>query len=397
MKKTEKNKNLFVLAVIMLVNALSYGTIIPLMYPYASKFGLSAIGLSFLVASFSLAQFIATPIMGRLSDRYGRKPLLLVSLLGTSLALALFGSAQTTVLLFVARILDGITGGNVSVAQAAIADVTNEQERAKAFGMLGAAFGVGFVLGPALGGLMSEISLSAPFFFASILALLGVLLGLLFFKETNTHLESKSIGSKLIDFGAMASTLRSPNVGAVFLVSLISLTGMNALIIGFQSYTVDVLLLNAKQIGVLFAVFGVISVIVQGFGIKFLLERASSKRQLIQACLVLSAIVMLVVGIVGGDYWVFALLMWMFGVVNSPINAVVTALLSARTNIEDQGGMLGLNQSYTSLAQIFGPLAAGAVLGYSVGAVFLMASLLFVVAAVVARSIPGVAAEKVDL
>lgn len=147
----------------MLVNALSYGTIIPLMYPYSARFGINALGLSLLFACFSLAQLIATPIIGRLSDKYGRKPLLLLCLGGTGLSLALFASAQNVAMLFVARILDGITGGNNSVAQAAIADSSTGKDRAQAFGLLGASYGFGFLLEPALGGVLSEISLSTPF------------------------------------------------------------------------------------------------------------------------------------------------------------------------------------------------------------------------------------------
>ncbi|HEX7017676.1 MAG TPA: MFS transporter, partial [Patescibacteria group bacterium] len=115
-----KNPTLLMLALVMLVNALSYGTIIPLLYPYASRFGINAFSLSLLFISYSLFQFIATPIIGRLSDKYGRKPLLLLSLGGTSLSLALFASATTVPMLFIARIMDGITGGNMSVAQAVI-------------------------------------------------------------------------------------------------------------------------------------------------------------------------------------------------------------------------------------------------------------------------------------
>jgi len=159
---------MLVLGLVMLVNALSYGMFIPLQYPYASRFGITPVGLSIMLALFSASQFIATPIIGRLSDRFGRKPLLLISLLGTSLSLAFFALAQTAWMLFAARILDGITGGNNSVAQAVIADTTTGRDRAKSFGLLGALFGVGFLLGPALGGLLSRISLTAPFFSASL-------------------------------------------------------------------------------------------------------------------------------------------------------------------------------------------------------------------------------------
>src|SRR5258708_2905865 len=171
-----KNKTLMILMFIMLINALAYGTIIPLLYPYSQRFGIGPAGLGILFASFSLAQFLATPVLGRLSDKYGRKPILLICLLGTSVSLALFASATSIPMLFFARIIDGVTGGNISVAQAVIADSTSGEERAKSFAMLGASFGVGFTFGPALGGLVGSFGLAAPFWLASVLALAGTFL-----------------------------------------------------------------------------------------------------------------------------------------------------------------------------------------------------------------------------
>ena len=170
-----KNKTLIFLSILMLVNALAYGVIIPLLYPYAKTFGMTPLGLSLLFASFSLFQFLFTPIIGRLSDVYGRRPLLLFSILGTGLSLVMFGMSQSIWQLFVARIIDGITGGNMSVAQAVIADSIKGPERAKAFGMLGASFGFGFLVGPAIGGFLSQYSLSAPFFFSAGLAVISTI------------------------------------------------------------------------------------------------------------------------------------------------------------------------------------------------------------------------------
>lgn len=396
MRNDQKNKkNLISLALVMLVNALGYGVIIPLMYPYATKFGINPVGLSLLFASFSLAQFIATPIIGRLSDKYGRKPLLVFSLIGTSLSLLLFGLARTLPLLFLARIIDGATGGNVSVAQAAIADSVNEKDRAQAFGILGAAFGVGFVLGPAVGGYLSQWGLSVPFYFGSALALLAVLMTIFLFKETNFHRESKPEGQKLINIRGMVQALGSEHVGKIFWVSLLFMTATNAMIIGFQTTTVDVFTLDATQIGLLFAMYGVITVIMQAGGIRFLVKRVNHKRTLIQASLILSAITLIAVAISPTAIW-FALAMLVFGVVSAPVSPVLIALLSERSRAEDQGGMLGINQSYTSLAQIIGPLMAGQIAGFSVQMVFVGAAVLVFLALWPSRLI-GVKVQEVDL
>jgi len=155
---------------IVFVDMLGFGMIVPLVPFYAERFGASATVVGFLVASYALAQLVGAPLLGHLSDRVGRKPVLAISLVGTSLGFVLFGMAHTLFLLFAARTLDGLTGGNVSVAQAYIADVSTPKNRARNFGFIGAAFGVGFIVGPALGGFLSRWGLSTPAFVAAGLA-----------------------------------------------------------------------------------------------------------------------------------------------------------------------------------------------------------------------------------
>src|SRR6185369_12754735 len=164
-KKTNNNNNktLFAISLVAIVNMLGYGIIIPIQYAYVARFGISTVWVGVLFAAFSLAQFISTPIIGRLSDRFGRKPMLVFSVFGTAISFFLFAIANSAALLFIARILDGISGGNISVAQAVISDTTKPHERAKWFGILGASFGFGFVFGPAIGGVLSRYSLQAPF------------------------------------------------------------------------------------------------------------------------------------------------------------------------------------------------------------------------------------------
>src|SRR5690349_20419156 len=143
------HKNVLIVALIALVNMLGYGIIIPLMYGYSKKFGLSDFDNGMLFAVFSVCQFFSTPIIGRLSDKYGRKPMLLISIMGTALSFFMMAWAPNAIVLFLSRALDGITAGNIPVAFAVISDSTKPEERAKSFGLISSAFNFGFVFGPA--------------------------------------------------------------------------------------------------------------------------------------------------------------------------------------------------------------------------------------------------------
>lgn len=370
------NSEVAVLALIMMINALSYGTIIPLLYPYASRFGINPFGLSLLLATYSLFQFIATPIIGRLSDRYGRKPMLLMSIFGTSLALALFASAQNVIILFVARILDGVTGGNISVAQAMMADKFDKKDRAQAFGILGAAFGFGFLVGPAAGGLLSQISLTAPFWFASGLALFATIFGSFVLKESVSKKNVKKQRSEpLFNFPALVKSLFHPVVGAVLTVSFIAATAGNVFIIGFQAYSVDVLLLHAKEVGILFAGAGVVTIIMQVFGIKWLIKTFKSQTKIVKISFV-GSFFMLMSMALSLPYHLFVLAILLYVLFNSTVSAMISSMISQRTNPEDQGAILGINQSYISLGQIFGPVSAGIVSNISVPWVFIWGGIL---------------------
>lgn len=383
----------------MLVNALSYGTIIPLLYPFAAKFGIDPFGLSLLFASFSLAQFIATPIIGRLSDKYGRKPLLLLCLAGTGVSLALFASATNVAMLFIARILDGITGGNNSVAQAVIADVTTGEDRAKAFGILGASFGFGFLVGPALGGILSGYGLTVPFWFAAGLALIGTLLGVVLLKESlppEKRGEKDEKLGKLFDLNSLVKALFIPTIGSVLLIGLLVTTALNVWIIGFQTTTVDVLKLSTQSVGLLFAAVGLINIIMQGFGIRVLLQFFHSKKNILSMSLLLSTIV-LAVFFAAHSFWVFLLLTIAYSLFSSPQLVMLSGLISERTKAEDQGGILGINQAYTSLGQIIGPLAAGALTKVDLSLVYVLATVLMGMALALSRLLYLPVKEKLDL
>ncbi|MBP7768483.1 MFS transporter [Candidatus Woesebacteria bacterium] len=378
-----KNKTLIFLSILMLVNALAYGVIIPLLYPYAKTFGMTPLGLSLLFASFSLFQFLFTPIIGRLSDVYGRRPLLLFSILGTGLSLVMFGMAQTIWQLFVARIIDGITGGNMSVAQAVIADSIKGPERAKAFGMLGASFGFGFLVGPAIGGFLSQYSLSAPFFFSAGLAVIATIFGY-FFLEESLPLSERKVHSResLLNFKDMFHALSLPVIGALFILNFITSTAGNAFIIGAQSITNDFFRLSSRDLGIYFTAIGVVSIVMQGFGVTKLLKRFTDKPTVVFYSLALSAFIMagLFFARTMTTHFVTVIL---YLIAVAPLMPLLSGLLSEKAPQADQGEILGINQSYMSLGQIVGPLLAGVVASVSVPSVFLLSSSLFVVGLIV--------------
>ena len=375
-----------VLVFVMLINALSYGTIIPLLYPYASRFGLNPAGLGFLFASFSLCQFLATPVIGRLSDKYGRRPLMILSLIGTTLSLSLFASATSLVMLFAARMLDGITGGNISVAQAVIADTHKPADRAKWFAFLGAAFGFGFLVGPAIGGILSQYGLTVPFWFAAGVSAIGSIMAIFLLPETrvkNSALVEKK--EKLIDIPKLIYALKAPSTGILLAITLIAAIGQNAFIISFQSTTVDVLKFTPTQVGLIFTAFGMANIIMQGFGVKYLLKKFSS-RKLLRYSLLFGTIF---VGLMGFAIHPVPFLMliglYMF---IPPAAPFISGMISVATKEEDQGGILGLSQAYTSLGQIIGPILAGLVTNLYLPGAFWLAALVWLFGVYLTSRIP---------
>ena len=392
----KKQSTIALLALIMVVNALSYATIIPLLYPYSAKFGITPLGMSFLLTSFSIAQFFATPVLGRLSDRFGRKPLLLFSLAGTAISLAVFAMAQNVLMLFIARILDGVSGGNISIAQAVISDSTKGEERAKSFGMLGAAFGVGFLCGPTIGGVLSQYGMTTPFWVSSALAAVGVVLCYFLLPETlDKTVQRVQKHEPLFNFRALFQALFQPYIGVVLLISLLASMSMNAMILGFQTYTVDILKLSTFQIGVFFSSFGLIGIIMQVFGIGPVLQKVKSKKKILLLSFIFY-IFALIAAFSSPTITLFFLAMITMAAGGAFRDPMISALITERTKAEDQGVILGINQSYVSLGQIIGPLVAGVVTEYSIRYTFLLAAGFMALAAVVSRGL-FIKVKKVDV
>lgn len=181
---TSHTAKLSTVFVIVFIDLIGFGIVIPILPIYAEAFGPSAVELGLLMASFSAMQFIFAPILGRLSDRVGRRPVLLVSMVGSAVGYVMFGFAGSMAMLFASRIIDGISGGNISTAHAVIADITSPEDRAKGMGLLGAAFGLGFILGPAISGLLLQFGTWLPGVAAAVASMIAFTMVLFFLPET---------------------------------------------------------------------------------------------------------------------------------------------------------------------------------------------------------------------
>ncbi len=387
-KKHSNNITLGIISFIAVVNMLGYGIIIPIMYAYVAKFGINAFGIGILFASFSLAQFISTPIIGRLSDRFGRKPLLAYSVLGTAVSFLLMAVAKSASVIFLARTMDGISGGNISVAQAVISDSTEPKERAKWFGILGAAFGFGFVFGPAIGGILSTISLQAPFYFASAIAVVASILTIFVLQETlpKSHVEHKSI-AKMFDLRHLFHALFEPYVGLILIASFIASVSFSIFILAIQVFMNDTLKLSPSHIALIFVIFGLIGLIMQGFALGKLVKIFKEVPLLI-AGVVITGLSFLGMGFTN-TFSTFIIFSVTLAIGNSFLAPLITAILSKHTKREDQGGMMGINQSYVSLAQVAGPIIGGVLATASVHYAFFGAAavlvLMFFLTLIIAR------------
>jgi DHA1 family tetracycline resistance protein-like MFS transporter len=319
----------------------------------------------FLVAVYPVMQFFATPVLGQLSDRFGRKPVLALSLFGTSVGYALFATGiviKNIPLLFLARALDGITGGNLSVAQASIADVTKPEDRTKNFGLIGAAFGVGFIVGPFLGGVLADRSVlpwftaSTPFWFAAILAAANTTQVLLQFDETNRHI--RHVPMQL--FKGMANIARAyamPELRTIFLTSFFFNAGFGFFISFFGLFLIHRFNFNEARIGNFFAWVGVCAIFTQIVTTRRVAARFTEP-QVLRISLLGVAGVMFAYLLAPSPMWLF-----LIAPISSTFNGLSLAnmggLLSRSVAPQVQGEILGIGASIAALANSLPPLVGG--------------------------------------
>ena len=373
------NKQLWVLVFVCIINSIGFGIIIPLLYSFGKKFGATPQTIGLLTAAFSIAQFFATPVLGSLSDKWGRKPLLAISLVGTCISFLMFAWAGGLVMLFAARILDGITGGNISVAQAIITDTSTSEDRARKFGILGSAFGFGFVIGPAFGGLLSKWGMQMPFYFAAGIALIGALCAIFFLKETNPKAERNKKQKKSgFSFTALITVLKMPAIGTAIFVGFMLTMAQFTMLIGFQTLSVDTLKLSPTNIGLFYAGFGVTGIIMQLL-VPVITKNISSRSVILIISTALCLAAMILAGFAAA-FMTFAICVFVYGLFNGLRNPMLNAIIADHNKTSNQGEVLGINQAYNSIGQTIGPITAGLITAVSVHSIFWLASFYILIA-----------------
>jgi DHA1 family tetracycline resistance protein-like MFS transporter len=352
---------MLVLFAIVVIDLIGFGLVIPLLPFYGERFGASPFAVTVILAMYSLAQLFAAPLWGRLSDRWGRRPILLISLAGSVVAYLWMGVAYSLWVLFAARFLQGAMAGNIAAAQAYVADVTTPENRAKGMGMIGAAFGIGFIIGPALGGLLAggdpaTARLGAPFYVGAGLSALAFVGALIFLKESLPPERRGSI-RQVGRLAAIADKLGRPDLRGLILLSFLVILAFAGMEVTFAMWAFRQFHWGPLQVGLVFTFVGVISATMQG-GLVGRLANRYGEARLLTTGLAAILLGLLILPAAAGVPLLLAstgLLAVGMGLTQPSLNS----LISRRARPDEQGEVLGVNQSVGSFARIVGPWLAG--------------------------------------
>lgn len=358
----------------MFLVMVGFGIIIPVLPFYAEEIGASPTELGLLMAIYSLMQLIFAPMWGRVSDRIGRKPVIMIGIIGLSFSFFLMGMSTQLWMLFAARIIGGfLSAANMPTVMAYVADITTDEDRGKGMGVIGAATGLGFIFGPAIGGVFSKMALSLPFYIAAILSLITFFLVLLVLKESLSP-ESRKQAPKRE--GLLKQALGKP-ISMLFFLQFfvsISLAGLEATFAYFAAVKAD---LDAVKLGYIFMIMGLAQAFVQG-GLIGKLTKRFGEGPVIQMGIVISAIGFGLI-LLTKDFLTAAIYLTIFGAGNGLIRPGVSSLLTKRSS-SGHGSTTGLLSSFDSLGRIIGPPLGGWLFSISIGLPYISGIILSVVA-----------------
>jgi DHA1 family tetracycline resistance protein-like MFS transporter len=377
--KTSRLINIFI---VVFVDLLGFGLILPLLPYFAETFGATPLVIGLIVASYAAASLVGAPLMGRLSDRYGRRPVLLLSVAGTFIGYLLLGLAQPIgtyfanlfdsqavnafiiSVLFISRMIDGFTGGNITVAQAYISDVTDETNRSRGLGIIGSAFGLGFIIGPAVGGLLSRWGYNLPAFAAAGLAFLN-LISIFFFLPESLTVEQREANMNqqrpAFTLKALINALNRPKVGPLLLVRFFVMLAFAMFQAIFALFAQHKLNLSSQSTGLVLTYIGLYSVLVQGVGIGLLTKRFTDNTIIITSLWMMFLgfvvwsltpnlpVMLLAILPLSGGGWI--------------VNTIITSAITKAVSPEEIGGMLGISTSLESITRVISPTIGGVLFG----------------------------------
>lgn len=362
---------------IVFIDLVGFGIVIPILPLYAEEYGPSPVVFGLLMASFSIMQFIFAPILGRLSDKIGRRPVLLVSLVGSAVGYVLFGIAGSLGMLFASRIIDGISGGNISTAHAVISDITGPEDRAKGMGLIGAAFGLGFIFGPAIGALLVTVAPWMPGIGAAVASTIAFLLVLTRLPETLDTSGKVRVRRHPLDPRGLVRTMSDPLMGLCMLMAFCTIFAFANFETTFAQFAKLRFSFSISTIAWLFVYAGVLGAVVQG-GLVGKLSKRFGEAKLIVAGTVLSFLALGFLPYAPGTGPLLAIL-GLLALGQGIAHPSLSSLTSKLAGPEELGGVMGVFQGMASLARIAGPFWAELAYGrfgfawpFKTGSVFML-------------------------
>jgi len=357
------------------LDLVGFGIVAPILGRYAKDFGANGLEVGLMFASFSVAQMIFAPILGRVSDHIGRKPVIIISLIGTAIGSFVTGIGGAMWVLFVGRIIDGASGASVSVAQGAITDIAPPERRAQLLGMLGAAFGIGFVVGPALGGLAALGGTHIPFFLAGTIAAINAVAAFIRLPET------KTTNAPTPKPATKHASARSPILMRYAFASVLGTLGFSGFEATFSLFGGERFNLTVGSSAMVFLFVGVILTVVQGGLIGRLTQRFGSRR-LVRVGLPINAVGLIVLAFTPNMQWIMLFAaMVLVSVGQGIVSPSATALVAEAAPADRRGEALGYQQSAGAFARIAGPVIAGALFdNVGIGSPYLVGGVLFIAA-----------------
>jgi MFS transporter, DHA1 family, tetracycline resistance protein len=347
-----------ILFMAVLVDMLGFGIVIPVLPFYALEMGASPVQVTLLIASYSAMQMAATPIWGRVSDRRGRRPLLIAGLFASAVSYLIFGMANTMALLLISRLAAGAAGGTISVAHAYIADTTTSEERAHGMGLIGAAAGLGVMLGPAIGGFFSQFSLGAPGYVAATLCALNGIAAVFLLPESRPRerREAKRAGQTATLRG-WAQAMTSFPLSLLLVVYFLGITSFTAMTALLALYFERVFGIGAAEMGIMFAIAGGVTVVVRGVVLRHLVRRFGEIATARMGALALGLAFVLLPSLPAFGWALATVPLYAFGA--GTLFPTLATLTSFASDADSQGSILGGSQLVGGLGRVAGPLWAG--------------------------------------